>query len=47
MGGMVKDEITLHWAGHYVIPGGLSKLYIDKENDVGTYIEPNIWVQHH
>ena len=32
--------------GHYVIPDGLSPLYIDREADLGTYTEPNIWVQH-
>ena len=32
--------------GHYVIPDGLSTLYVDRERDLGTYIEPNIWVRH-
>lgn len=32
--------------GHYVIPDGLSPLYIAREADVGTYTEPNIWIQH-
>lgn len=32
--------------GEYVIPGGLSLLHIDRETDSGTYIEPNVWVQH-
>lgn len=39
-------HMKLPSSGHYVIPDGLSKLYIDKENDEGTYTEPNIWVQH-
>jgi len=32
--------------GRYVIPDGLSTLHIDKAADVGTYIEPNVWMQH-
>jgi hypothetical protein len=32
--------------GHYVIPDGLSPLYIDRQTDLGTYTEPNIWIQH-
>ncbi|HEY2793957.1 MAG TPA: GNAT family N-acetyltransferase [Micromonosporaceae bacterium] len=32
--------------GAYVIPDGLSPLYIDREANLGTYTEPNIWVQH-
>jgi len=32
--------------GDYVIPQGLSTLYLDHELDLGTYTEPNIWVQH-
>lgn len=38
--------LQLPATGHYVIPGGLSPLYIDREADVGTYTEPNIWIQH-
>lgn len=32
--------------GHYVIPHGLSPLYVDREHNLGTYTEPNVWVQH-
>lgn len=32
--------------GHYVIPKGLNTLYVDREHDLGTYVEPNVWVQH-
>jgi hypothetical protein len=32
--------------GDYVIPKGLSTLHIDRELDLGTYTEPNIWVRH-
>ncbi|WP_345216553.1 hypothetical protein [Georgenia halophila] len=33
-------------SGEYVIPDGLSTLRIDRDADEGTYIEPNIWIQH-
>ena len=32
--------------GEYVIPDGMSLLYIDREADSGIYVEPNVWVQH-
>ena len=32
--------------GEYVIPGGLSTLHIDRGNDFGRYVEPNVWVRH-
>jgi len=51
MTGTVDD--WQHWtgmlfpsAGQYVIPGGLSTLHIDLDSDRGTYVEPNVWVQH-
>jgi GNAT superfamily N-acetyltransferase len=33
-------------SGDYVIPDGLSTLHIDRAADLGTYVEPNIWLQH-
>jgi hypothetical protein len=33
-------------SGTYVIPDGLSTLLIDLDDDRGTYIEPNVWMQH-
>jgi GNAT superfamily N-acetyltransferase len=33
-------------SGDYVSPECLSVVSINVENDVGTYVEPNIWVQH-
>lgn len=33
-------------SGEYVIPQGLATLHFDDEADAGTYVEPNIWVQH-
>lgn len=32
--------------GDYVIPEGLNILHIDREADLGVYVEPNVWVQH-
>ena len=32
--------------GEYVIPGGLSTLHVDRDEDRGRYVEPNVWVQH-
>ncbi|MFE4575377.1 hypothetical protein [Streptomyces chartreusis] len=32
--------------GDYVIPEGLSLLRLDHTADQGTYVEPNIWMQH-
>lgn len=33
-------------SGDYVIPDGLAPLRIDRDADQGTYVEPNVWVQH-
>lgn len=33
-------------SGVYVIPDGLSTLRIDSDNDIGIYVEPNVWMQH-
>lgn len=33
-------------SGDYVIPGALNPVRIDREADRGTYIEPNVWMQH-
>lgn len=38
--------IALPSTGDYVIPQGLSVLHIDREADLGTYTEPNIWLRH-
>ncbi|MBA3782108.1 MAG: GNAT family N-acetyltransferase [Nocardioides sp.] len=39
-------RMPLPATGQYVIPDGMSVLHIDKDADVGTYTEPNIWIQH-
>jgi GNAT superfamily N-acetyltransferase len=33
-------------SGTYVVPDALDLVSIDREADIGTYIEPNIWMQH-
>lgn len=38
--------ILLPSSGDYVIPQGLSVLHLDRDADVGTYTEPNIWIRH-
>ena len=32
--------------GGYFIPEGLSLLQLDRSADLGTYVEPNVWMQH-
>jgi GNAT superfamily N-acetyltransferase len=33
-------------SGEYIVPGALNPITIDRETDRGTYIEPNVWMQH-
>lgn len=33
-------------SGEYYIPGALSPMSMDVENDAGIYIEPNVWMVH-
>lgn len=51
MTGSVQDweewaRMPLPASGQFVIPGGMSVLHVDAEANSGTYVEPNIWVQH-
>ena len=32
--------------GDYVVPGALELVTIDRETDLGTYVEPNVWMHH-
>ena len=32
--------------GDYVVPGALELVSIDREADLGTYVEPNVWMHH-
>ena len=31
-------------SGEYVVEGALCPIAIDRENNLGTYIEPNVWI---
>jgi len=33
-------------SGDYIIPKGMAPLRVDTNTDLGTYVEPNIWVRH-
>jgi hypothetical protein len=33
-------------SGEYVVPGALQPITINREQDVGTYPDPNIWIRH-
>ena len=39
-------EMAFPESGDYVFPGGLAKLEVDREQDVGRYWEPNVWMSH-
>jgi GNAT superfamily N-acetyltransferase len=33
-------------SGDYVVPGALVPIQIDREMNIGRYVEPNIWIHH-
>ena len=33
-------------SGDYVVRGALEPVRIDREADLGTYVEPNVWMLH-
>ena len=33
-------------SGEYIVPGALVPVVIDCERDIGTYVEPNVWMHH-
>lgn len=37
---------TFPGSGKYIVSGALNPIDIDIEKDIGTYIEPNIWIVH-
>jgi len=43
-----EDWTDLHLpeTGEYIIPKALVPVAINCEDDLGTYIEPNVWVLH-
>jgi hypothetical protein len=38
--------IALPQSGSYVIPGALVPVEVDRERDIGEYLEPACWVRH-
>ncbi len=38
--------LALPGSGRYVIPDGLALLEVDLEADLGTYVEPGVWMRH-
>jgi len=39
-------EMRFPESGPYIVPGALQPVQIDCENDIGTYVEPNVWMIH-
>ncbi|MFQ5974300.1 MAG: hypothetical protein ACE5Q3_18405, partial [Alphaproteobacteria bacterium] len=33
-------------SGRYIVPGALQPVTIDRERDIGSYEDPNVWVKH-
>jgi hypothetical protein len=33
-------------SGDYVVPGALVPVTIDRDRDLGRYVEPNVWMRH-
>jgi hypothetical protein len=33
-------------SGVYIVPGALEPVHIDYEEDIGKYVEPNVWMKH-
>ncbi|MBO0820987.1 MAG: hypothetical protein J2P26_09080 [Nocardiopsaceae bacterium] len=38
--------LALPETGRYVVPGALDLVDIDRERDLGRYVEPNLWMRH-
>ena len=38
--------LSFHSSGLYIVEKALSPVYIDVEEDLGEYIEPNVWIIH-
>jgi len=38
--------LPLPGSGKFVFADGLSVLTVDADQDVGTYDEPNVWIEH-
>jgi GNAT superfamily N-acetyltransferase len=51
IGGTVAEweswaQMAFPQSGSYIVPGALDVVVIDREQDHGIYIEPNLWMQH-
>ncbi|MEU4833452.1 hypothetical protein [Streptosporangium sp. NPDC023615] len=33
-------------SGSYIVPGALAPVTVDRQADVGEYVEPNVWMRH-
>ena len=49
--GTVRDwetwtDLALPESGDYVFPHGLAPVSVDRDSDLGTYWEPNVWMIH-
>ncbi len=39
-------DLAMPVSGEYVIPQGMSVLRVERDADLGTYVEPNVWLRH-
>ena len=39
-------DMVFPQSGEYWFPGGLATVAIDRDHDLGTYWEPNVWMRH-
>ena len=39
-------KMKLPESGEYIVEGALCPVVIDRENDIGTYSEPNVWISY-
>ena len=38
--------LTFQDSGNFIVDKALIPVIIDKKSDLGTYIEPNVWIVH-
>ena len=39
-------EMAFPESGEYIVPGALVPVTISREDDLGIYVEPNVWMHH-
>jgi hypothetical protein len=47
--GTVAEEwtgLSFPGSGDYVVPEALAPVQVDRERDIGEYVEPNVWMRH-